>query len=263
MAYVSINDEYLTDIGDAIRMLNNMDITYRPKDMPEVIRDLGNDSNTARVYIEGGLLQDYTNNRITNIRNYGFAGMGTYFASATFENVIEVGDFAFSGCNALQTISLPKATEFSKGLFYNCFALKTFNLSNATIVRDRAFSGTRLEILDLPNITFADNNSFNGMEKVKKIRLSNLTSMGDWNFSDCPYIKALILPGDTIPSIVAQFSSGPNAGLFLDGTEIKEDAFIYVPSSKVSAYKSHSYWGQFYSDKIRAIEDYPDLLEDF
>ena len=119
--------------------------------------------------------------------------------------------------------------------------------------------------------------SFNGLHSLTKLYLPSLeTSEGyGWCFADnkklerayfpklrntlgndfngCDKLLTLVLGADTVCTLFAE-------NVF-NGTAIQAGTgYVYVPRSLVDSYKSATNWSA-YASQIRAIEDYPEVLE--
>ena len=95
--------------------------------------------------------------------------------------------------------------------------------------------------------------AFNGCTILAKADLGKVDSIGALTFQNCKALNTVIIRYDGICTL-------SNISAF-NGTPIKTNdttGFIYVPSSLVESYKSATNWAT-YADKIRAIEDYPDI----
>lgn len=132
-----------------------------------------------------------TNNGITypvkTIREYAFSNQKTLktmdLSSAT--NLLDIKEFAFSGCTALTTVTLPSASaskirSLGKRAFYGCTALKSIDLSR------------------FKNLTKIEAETFYNCSSLTSIiastaTQSKLTSIGDSAFGYCKSLKNLDL----------------------------------------------------------------------
>lgn len=148
----------------------------------------------------------------------------------TNDRVIEVGDYAFADCTKLTTVNLPAAESIGSYAFRSCTpGLTSVYLPNVETVGEGAF----YFCMALPSIT---------LPKVKNI--------GNVAFFNCTKLDALILRSNSVCTL------GSNAlgnSLIETGT-----GYVYVPNALVDQYKADSAWSD-YTNKIRAIEDYPDI----
>lgn len=183
--------------------------------------------------------------------------------------------YAFYGCENLESVSLTKAISAGNSSFYNCSKLNILDMPNLENSEDRAFYGcdalVSVNMPKLKNISewmfFSCDNlaetNFNSVTEIESygfrncpslslIILPSAVSIGKSAFASCSSLKALVLPGDqfcVLESIDA-----------LDSTPIESgEGYIYVPKNLVSKYVHAANWTRF-ADQIRAIEDYPDIV---
>lgn len=124
--------------------------------------------------------------------------------------------------------------------------------SRLTSVRNYAF-GDHQNIVSilLPNVTTLGTYAFRNCISLESADFSSLSLIGTAAFFRCLALKTLIIRTNTLCNLEteAAFASTPmynNAG------------YIYVPSALVDEYKQATNWTTF-ADRIRAIEDYPEI----
>lgn len=159
--------------------------------------------------------------------------------------------FAFSNCTALTSVIFPKLTNITYGTFEDCTALTYVELPLVTKIEDRAFISCKaLETVELPSVTSLGDMAFHLCTSLKKVDLGAITSIGKTSFFNyvCNEVfETLIIRTSSVCSI--------SSGAF---DYFPSTMSIYVPSSLVDSYKADSVWAT-YSDRIKAIEDYPDI----
>lgn len=172
----------------------------------------------------------------------------------TSENITVIGPNAFAYCQQLTTVDMPNATIISDNAFNICNALISISVPNVENVAQLAFNGcTKLHEISLPKASDIGQMAFNGCTLLSKIDLGAADTIGALAFQNCKALSAVIIRYDNICTLmnVSAFNNTPVKTSNTDG-------FIYVPSSLVDSYKAASNWSD-YADKIRAIEDYPDI----
>lgn len=146
----------------------------------------------------------------------------------------------FTSCSKLSTVWLPKVTTMGAGNFGSCRAL------------------TKIYMPSLASIT-GWGYSFN-WSALQKAYFPKLTSITAYDFANCRELTRFVLGTPSVCTLAAAnaFESTPISGntYETDG----ELGYIYVPSALVSSYKTATNWATFAS-QIRAIEDYPEVLE--
>ena len=96
--------------------------------------------------------------------------------------------------------------------------------------------------------------SFKGCTSLRKLKIGGrISNIGSQVFYGCSSLEALIFSGiKSVPSL------GNNNAL--SGTPIAAGTgYVYVPSSLVDRMKQTTRWSNV-ADQIRAIEDYPDIV---
>ncbi|MBR1685767.1 MAG: leucine-rich repeat protein [Clostridia bacterium] len=165
--------------------------------------------------------------RTTKIGNEAFEGCASLEEVSISKNVLEIGQNAFSGCSGLKEIRLPNGLmTIGSSAFKNCSALTSVEVpSSVTSIGGNAFSGCdNLESITLPfigtsegsgNRAFrkifnnAENDSYayyygKGVpEKLKKVTITNATSIPAYAFAGCTGIQKIVVLGTTT-SIGAQ-----------------------------------------------------------
>lgn len=135
------------------------------------------------------------------------SGADSIFYGSKFSNVIvgagvsEIGDYAFSGCNTIQSIELgADVTTIGKYAFNECASLGSVAVPKAvTTIGAAAFKGC----LALADVTFAEESllgeiseeSFSGCSSLKSVAIPALvTAIGDSAFYGCVALEAVNIP---------------------------------------------------------------------
>ena len=182
-------------------------------------------------------------------------------------NIRYVSSFAFQGCSSLQTVRMPGRYVLN-GVFRDCTELQTISLPEMKTLHPFTFEGcTKLRYVYLPNVKVigedyaAFSNCVNllsvslpkckiiddyGMAScgIYEISLPKISMLNGYAFYSCSNLSTIYL-GNTIPTL--------GEGVF-QGTKITSSTgSIYVPISKLLAYKSASGW-KYYSNRIFPIQ---------
>ncbi|MDR2019707.1 MAG: leucine-rich repeat protein, partial [Treponema sp.] len=119
----------------------------------------------------------------------------TNLASVTGANAASVGQYAFYGCNALETASFPAATDIGQYAFYKCTALESVDLPEAASIGGSAFyECTALESVDLPEAAFIGNNAFYKCTALESVDLPEAASIGSQAFWYCRKLETVSIP---------------------------------------------------------------------
>lgn len=264
MANVLVEETSLTNIASAIRGKNGSTAVYKPGEMAAAITNLptgGGSSDNEDGLLENTLV-NYENTTATKIKDYCFYQSNT-LSTATFTNVDEVGLNAFSNCSALSQISLPKVTKIG-GLSFRQCNLSTVNLPNAKIIEGSAFYGNAsLTLVNLPRAEKLYGFTFRGCDNLTKVDLGSSCHvfLDKGQFLSCNKLTVLILRYNglcSVPFSVNRVADGALYDTPITNSDAAEPGYVYVPRDQVDIYKRATNWTVI-ADRIRAIEDYPEI----
>lgn len=149
MGKVFITEDNLIDIATAIREKTGKTEKIQPLNFANEIKNISNENGMSIEDIlitrrGENIINEYTNNRITNLRDGAFSlydqGSGIHW---TIEN-----------------INLPNVTKIGKYAFYLNRTIKSLNIPNAITLGERAFWYCHVPFLDLPKVTTIDSCCF-------------------------------------------------------------------------------------------------------
>ena len=201
---------------------------------------------------------------IQTIENYEFAFASDITDIEIPDSVTSIGDGAFEGCVALNSIQVADDNQFYKSVdncllskdglslilgcnasiipnsvtsigkyaFDGCSSLETIEIPNSvTSIGDGAFEGcSGLETIEIPDsVTSIGDGAFEGCSSLETIEIPNsVTSIGDGAFKDCSGLETIEIP-DSVTSIsdrAFEGCSGLEAIKIPDSvTSIGKDAF--------------------------------------
>lgn len=261
MANVLVEETSLSNIASAIRVKSGSTAVYKPGEMAAAISNLSTGGGSSDN--EDGLLENtlvnYENTTATKIRDDFFMD-STKLVTATFTNVSNVGNRAFNNCKALTQVSLPNAHQVGTNCFSYCPKLSNVNLSNAERIGFRSFLNcTSLTSINLPRLEILEGSVFFGCSKLAKVDLGSCEQFYPTNssqFSHCNKLTTLILRSNTRCSLPYSVQSAFDSTPFTDSSF--GQGYVYVPRALVDTYKDSTNWTVI-ADRIRAIEDYPDI----
>lgn len=124
----------------------------------------------------------------------------TEVTAEDFENITEIGSYAFYRCKSLTKVSLPDSIKsIGERAFYECSKLNELALvEGITEIKQYAFSSTKLTSLIIPNsVTIVGNSITSGCSELETIVFGRgLTSIGDSMFRSCTSLNNVIIPNN-------------------------------------------------------------------
>ena len=258
MSIVTINDSYLTSIGNAIRAKNGATTTYKPSEMAAAISaiETGDSGLLLSAYWNDTLTGAISDDIITKIPSNAFSfytapGSNKYaITSISFPNVLTVGISAFRDNPTIQTIYLPNATNVDGDVCYNCRALESFIAPKATFKTLKASPTTAGDPTTQTPIAAYQAETFQLCTSLKKLDIYDV---------DYTFYKEFLRRCDALETVILRKTSGlvgvnyytyPNLNTY--------DCYVYVPASLLAEYQASEHWAA-YTSKFRAIEDYPEI----
>ena len=122
-------------------------------------------------------------NSVTHIGNRAFGGCEALQSINIPNSVIHIGDSAFSGCEALQNINIPNSvTHIEDFAFYECYSLQNINIPNS--------------------VTHVGNSAFDECYSLQNINIPNsVTHIGNGAFAKCIYNHRTTKTNQKYPSV--------------------------------------------------------------
>ena len=147
------------------------------------------------------------------------------------ELVQTIGDYKFSGCDSLPSITIPNSvTSIGEHTFAYCKGLTSVNIGNSvTSIGEYAFSGcTGLTSVTIPNsVTSIGNDAFYKCSGLTSVTIGNsVKSIGEYAFRECSGLASVTI-GNSVKSI--------GIGAFLDCSSLPS---VIIPNSVTSIGKS-------------------------
>ena len=191
----------------------------------------------------------------TYTANYFVAGVGNYAFSGcsdlnsltlTSPSLRYIGIYALSGCSSLTSLELSdEILIIADSAFNGCTALPNVELPNKLLVIGRDAFGycTSLNSIHIPDsVTFIKDYAFVDCTGLTSATIGcGVTNIGAWLFGNCTNLRSV-----TCKAVSPPITDGD---IFHGCTSLNE---IYVPAESVEAYKSATNWSK-YADYIKAI----------
>ena len=154
----------------------------------------------------------------------------------------------------LTVVDLPNVTSIGSSNFNNCKALSQVNFPKLKTMGASNFEVAAFEEIILPELETITGWGYNFCGcRVERIYLPKLKNLTLAEFSGCASLVTVVLGAETVCEM-------PNVNVFNQTPVQKGTGFVYVPRALVDSYKSATNWST-YASQIRAIEDYPEVLE--
>ena len=137
--------------------------------------------------------------------NFCFSGCSGLTSITIPSSVTSLGIYCFSYCWGLTSITIPSSvTSLSDDCFYACSGIKAITIpSSVTLLGDGCFSYCRsLTSITIPSsVTSLGDYCFRGCSVLTSITIpSSVTSLGDECFSDCSGLTSITIP-NTVTSL--------------------------------------------------------------
>ena len=168
------------------------------------------------------------------------------------------GQFQQSNTNLVE-VDLPSLTAVYSQAFSGCTNLVKINFPAVKIIEPAAFALCAFTEAYFPECTTLEGSSswghsFQICYFLKRARFTKLTTINAGAaFNTCANLKTFIIETNSVCSLTV-------ADAFSDTAISNGSGYIYVPKALVNSYKSATNWS-VYAAQIRAIEDYPEVLE--
>ena len=159
--------------------------------------------------------------------------LGTGLHTVLFEGTLtSIGEYAFSYCTGLQSISLPLVESIGDYAFMECTGLQSVSLPLVESIGDYAFRYcTGLTSVSLPSVTSIREYAFYYCRRLQSVSLPNsLTSIGNYVFMECTGLTSVSLPNSltSIGDSAFRYCAGlTSVSLPNSLTSIGDSAFRY------------------------------------
>ena len=262
MSKVFINEETLTNIGNAIREKTGKNNLISPGSMPEEIRSItggGGDSDESKAQLDAMIertITSYSNPTLTKLEDYIFYQC-SQLKSINCPNLKSIGEYSLAETNLIEA-DFPLLEEIGEsGLAGHSSlgsSLTAVNLPLLQKIDSYVFRyNNQITSITLPSLkqTASTPRVFEECSNLTRLDLGPIEQIYTNWFTDDTNLTVLILRGSTMASLskVNAFTNTPIQA----GT-----GYIYVPKDLIDSYKTATNWTTFAS-QFRAIEDYPDI----
>lgn len=162
----------------------------------------------------------------------------------------------------LVRLEMPNITKLCSGALLGCSNLVTVNLHGVETMEGGTFETASFTQVYFPSLTTISGwgFDFHCCYCLQRAYFPKLQNIDVYDFANCERLMTLILESDTVCTLsnINALGHTPISG-YTEATD-GEPGYVYVPSGLVDSYKAATNWSAF-ADQIRAIEDYPEVLE--
>ena len=157
------------------------------------------------------------------------------------DGVTTIGDWAFSYCRALTSITIPNSvTTIGDNAFESCSFLTSITIPNSvTTIGDYAFSYCRAltSVIISNSVTTIGERTFANCYSLTSVTIpSSVTRIEDGAFSDCGNVKQITSEAVTPPYCSRYAFDGVN----------RNECKLFVPKNSIDAYKRAYVWWHFF-----------------
>jgi hypothetical protein len=251
MANVLINDQYLTDIANAIREKSSTTGTYTTKQMANAIRSIPVEGFSA----DDIALENWRYEKDIYLKTAEDAS-DKWTGSIDLESIsgdnLKNGNFN----NCINLVSFSSGADWVNATFIDCTKLKDVG-SSPFYLTDACFEDTKIKKIKVYNVKrvtsypYHISTPFANCANLEKVDFQNALTVTDWYISDlfdenCTKLETLIFRDLTQMTKLQWYGMGEIVPYF------------YVPSSMYDAYFESTNQTAI-KNHLRRIEDYPDI----
>ena len=141
---------------------------------------------------------------VISIGQFAFSGCSSLTSVTIPNSVTSIGYYAFHGCSSLTSVTIPNSvTSIGRYAFYDCSGLTSVTIGNSvTSIGRSAFSGcSSLTSVTIPNsVTSIGDDAFSGCSGLTSVTIPNsVTYIGSGVFADCSNLATITVDaGNTV-----------------------------------------------------------------
>ncbi len=172
-------------------------VTLKSNDI--VSKNYTSSSNISGIF--GSQVKKYsiTGDFVKSIGNYAFSGCSSMTSVTLPNSVTSIGDAAFYGCSSMTSVTIPNSvTSIGDGAFFSCSNMTQVTIGNSVkkIGRQAFYNCEGLTEVTIPNsVTTIGNYAFDGCTGLTEVTIGNsVTSIGDGAFYWCRGLTSVTIP---------------------------------------------------------------------
>ena len=185
-------------------------------------------------------------NDVANIGDYAFSGCNSLTSVKIPGSVTTIGSQAFDACYLLTSIEIPNGVKsVAQRAFQNCCRLMSVEIPDSvTSIAGYAFSNCRsLASIEIPNgVKSVASNTFEGCHSLTSVKIpDSVTSIAGYAFNGCAWVRVYDFTNHTaVPAL-----SATNAF-----TYIPTDCEIRVPTALYDEWIAATNWSTYASNIV-------------
>ena len=197
------------------------------------------DLSEAKIVAGGDAYARFSENYYTSndkLGDYAFSGCSGLTSLTLPSSVTSIGNYAFTGCSGLTSLTLPSGvTSIGDYAFQDCSGLTSLTIpSGVTSIGNQAFYGcSGLTSLTIPSgVTSIGKWAFYGCSGLTSLTIpSGVTSIGGYAFYGCSGLTSIYVYPENLPKLGTDIFNGCDA----------KNCTVYVPKGTYDAYKSSEF----------------------
>jgi hypothetical protein len=215
---------------------------YTGEKVKKVILPATIDTIGAYAFYNNTNIQDVSFSGKSTLRligDYAFSGCTAIETLAWPESVEEMGIYGFSGCTKLSKINIPsKVTAIPSSCFKVCTSLANLTLHDGILsIGSSAFETSGIAKINFPDtITYIGDSAFYKCASLQAVHIpKSLKTISSRTFSWCTSLKSLAIPANitSIGTEAFSYDRGVTSITISDGpTSIGSKAFFDIPETK-------------------------------
>ncbi len=208
-------------------------------------------------------ITSFTGDGLQEIGNYAFTKCNALKQIVLTDGIKKMGDGTFANCVALESATMPSVEELGSETFFGAEKLSFVKFGNgAWTIGERTFIGTALTEVDFKNITSEKFTTigayaFNGCDKLTKVDFrSTITTIEEGAFSGCKALTDIAVENVKTFGAYSFYNTGLTSLPLNGATYIGYMAFAAYEDETTIAKKQTAAYEEVFMSNVETIESY-------